>query len=367
MIGSHTNRSRTRQSAGNLVNPRSGERGYFISAMRLLVFLSILGILSPAFIYGQSPSANWVKVTDQAGWQPRDSSGEVVFKDQLWLLGGWFQSFEAPPRDVWSSPDGKNWKLVQKEAPWKHSDLPMTLTFADKMWLIGGWYNGRLPGHSASSEAWSSSDGVTWDQVTAKAGFSPRIGAGAVVFQNKMWILGGTENYYFGDEKSLKNDVWSSADGKEWIQVTADAGWSPRAYHQAVVLNDKIYVFGGGNYVPKYHALNDVWCSADGKTWEQVTEAAPWPPRLWFSAVTYRNRIWVLGGWSNNPSQNWGDVWHSADGKTWKQLKTGTIWKERHEHSAYVFQDKIWIAGGHAQPLSSEVWSLELPKDWSSE
>jgi hypothetical protein len=40
------------------------------------------------------------------------------------------------------------------------------------------------------------------------------------------------------------------------------------------------------------------------------------------------------------------------------------MWKERHEHSAYVFQDKIWIAAGHAQPLSSEVWSLEVPKDW---
>ncbi len=40
------------------------------------------------------------------------------------------------------------------------------------------------------------------------------------------------------------------------------------------------------------------------------------------------------------------------------------IWKERHEHSAFVFHDKIWVAGGHAQPLSNEVWSLELPLGW---
>lgn len=32
-----------------------------------------------------------------------------------------------------------------------------------------------------------------------------------------------------------------------------------------------------------------------------------------------------------------------------------------------MFQDKIWVAGGHAQPLSSEVWSLELEKDWGKE
>ncbi|WP_254507732.1 Kelch repeat-containing protein [Anatilimnocola floriformis] len=308
---------------------------------------------------------NWQKVTADAGWQPRDSQGEVVFKDQLWIFGGWFDSFHEPPRDVWSSTDGKAWKLVEKDAPWKHSDLPMTLVFNDRMWFMGGWYKGRLPGHSASSEVWSSADGNKWEQATATAGWTPRIAAGSVVFQNKMWVLGGTENYYFGDDKSLKNDVWYSADGKAWKQATADAGWSPRAYHQAAVLGNKIYIFGGGSYVPKYQAVNDVWSSDDGVHWQQETAAAPWSARLWFSTAVYRNKIWVIGGWSNNPAKNWNDVWYSADGKEWKELKTETKWKERHEHSAFVFQDKLWIAGGHAQPLSSEVWSLELPKDWT--
>ena len=317
-----------------------------------------------ATAFGGEGGPNWVKVTGQAGWQPRDSSGEVVFRNQLWILGGWFDSFAAPPRDVWSSPDGKTWKLVTKEAPWKHSDLPMTLVFKDRIWLMGGWFNGRLPGHSATSAVWSSPDGVNWQQVTEKAGWSPRIAAGAVVFQGRMWVLGGTENYYFGDDKSLKNDVWSSADGKEWKQETAHAPWSPRAYQAAVVQDGKIWVFGGGNYLPKYQALNDVWYSSDGEHWEQVTEHAPWHPRIWFSAVVYRDRLWVLGGWSNHPSKNWGDVWYSRDGKRWTQLRSEVIWKPRHEHSAYVFQDKIWVAGGHAQPLSSEVWSLEVPPDW---
>ncbi|MBC8115984.1 MAG: galactose oxidase, partial [Candidatus Saccharimonas sp.] len=233
----------------------------------------------------------------------------------------------------------------------------------DRMWFMGGWTNGRLAGHGATNEVWSSTDGATWE-LASKAGWSPRIAAAVVEFKGRMWMLGGTENYYFGDEKSLKNDVWSSSDGKEWKLETADAGWSPRAYHQAAVLNDKLYVFGGGNYVPKYHAVNDVWSSSDGKTWERVTEQAGWSPRLWFSSVVHRDRMWVLGGWSNGPSKNWGDVWHSRDGKEWTQLKSNVIWKERHEHSAYVFQDKIWVAGGHAQPLSSEVWSLELPKEF---
>ena len=117
--------------------------------------------------------------------------------------------------------------------------------------------------------------------------------------------------------------------------------------------------------MPNYQAVNDVWSSADGVHWSRETAAAGWSPRLWFSAVVYRNAIWVLGGWSNNPSKNWGDVWYSKDGRQWTQFKSRVVWKERHEHSSYVFQDKIWVAGGHAKPLNSEVWSLQLPKNWT--
>ena len=315
--------------------------------------------------FSELPAADpdWVLETAAAGWFPRDSQAEYVFGDRLWIMGGWVSSFAAPPRDVWASRDGKVWDLVSKEAPWLHSDLPMNIVFQGRMWIMGGWYNGRLPGHSASHQVWSSADGMAWEQVTPKAGWTPRIAAGLVEHRGRLWILGGTENYYFGDEKSLKNDVWSSADGKDWKLEIAQAGWSPRAYHQAVVLNDKIYVLGGGNYVPDYHAKNDVWSSADGVTWTRETESAPWKPRLWFSAAVYRGRIWVLGGWQKD-GDNHGDVWHSEDGAKWQRLATKTCWKARHEHSAFVFQDKLWIAGGHARPLSNEVWSLHLPTDW---
>ena len=327
------------------------------------LFLFLLLLLTN-FSFAEEPKLDWVQVTEKAGWQPRDSQGELVFKDHLWIFGGWFNSYEAPPRDVWKSADGKNWKLVTEQAPWIHSDLPMTVVFKDKMWLMGGWYNGRLEGHSAGNQVWSSVDGRQWDLVTPHAEWTPRLASGLVVFKDRLWLLGGTENYYFGDKTSLKNDVWSSADGKTWKQETADAGWSPRAYHQAAVLNGKIYVFGGGNYTPEYHATNDVWSSEDGVHWKQETAEAPWHERLWFSTVVYRDRLWVIGGWSNNPAANKNDAWYSQDGKHWKQLKSDHVWKARHEHSAFVFQDKIWLAGGHAQPLNSEVWTLDVPPDW---
>ena len=305
---------------------------------------------------------DWV-LEGKAPWQPRDSQAEYAYRDRLWVMGGWFQSFEAPPRDVWSSENGLEWKRVTAQAPWLHSDLPMNIVFRDKMWHMGGWYNGRLPGHSASNQVWSSTDGEKWDQATKAAAWSPRLASSLVEMQGRMWLLGGTENYYFGNASSLKNDVWSSSDGREWRLDTAHAAWSPRAYHQAVTLNGRMYVLGGGNYVPTHEARNDVWSSADGVNWRLETPNAPWLPRLWFSAAAYRGRIWVLGGWSKE-NDNFGDVWHSADGKNWLQLKTPTTWKARHEHSVFVMKDKLWVAGGHAKPLSNEVWSLHLPADW---
>lgn len=99
-----------------------------------------------------------------------------MFNAKLWVLGGWFDSYSSPPRDVWSTADGKTWELVTKTAPWKHSDRPMTVAFGGKMWLMGGWTDGRLKDRSASNEVGSSTDGKDWALVTAAAADRRRAG-----------------------------------------------------------------------------------------------------------------------------------------------------------------------------------------------
>lgn len=109
---------------------------------------------------GANGAPNWCKVVDEAGWRPRDSQGELVHSDRMWILGGWFSNEDPCPRDVWSSRDGTGWEQTSEVAPWKHGDLPMTLSFQNRMWFMGGWCDGLLPGGSASSEVWWSDDGV---------------------------------------------------------------------------------------------------------------------------------------------------------------------------------------------------------------
>jgi len=303
---------------------------------------------------------NWMCVNQHADWQPRDSQGEFTYDGHMWILGGWFSPQTPNPRDVWKSRDGEHWTRMLETAPWEHSDLSAAMVFKGRMWFMGGR---KLPGAENSNRVWSSSDGARWTLETAAAGWSPRVSPAFAVFKNRMWILGGTENFYTNNSQTMKNDVWSSADGRKWKREVENAPWAKRAHARAVIFDNKLWLMGGGRWQPENAPRNDVWCSKDGAHWTQVTDAAAWKPRMWFSTVVYRDRMWVLGGWSKE-NGNFGDVWYSKDGRNWSELKSDVIWSRRHEPSAFVFKDRIWVAGGYAEQLNSEVWSLEIPKRW---
>ncbi len=325
------------------------------------LFISILLIVND--LSAQEKKPEWVQETKKADWQPRDSHTELIYKDQIWIMGGWDTPKTPNILDVWKSKDGIQWTRVLEKAPWVQSDLSVSLIFKNKMWIMGGR---KVPGSECSNKVWSSVDGVKWSLVTPNAGWSPRLAPGFVVFKGRMWVLGGTSDFYNNNDSTLFNDVWSSSDGKEWKLELANAPWSKRTHGQAVVFENKIWIIGGGSRAPKPIATNDVWCSEDGVNWTRVTASAEWDPRLWFSTVVYRDRMWVIGGWSDR-NHNFGDVWYSKDGKYWTELKSDVIWSPRHEHSAFVFKDKLWVAAGAAEPsyiLNSEVWSLSIVPEW---
>ena len=60
------------------------------------------------------------------------------------------------------------------------------------------------------------------------------------------------------------SDVWSSADGLNWSQETANAAFLRQADHQALVFNDKLWVIATGEYRLN---INGVWSSDDGIDW----------------------------------------------------------------------------------------------------
>ncbi|XAZ22756.1 hypothetical protein LVY75_28725 [Sinorhizobium sp. B11] len=319
----------------------------------ICLFMGWLAAGSPGI---PAPSLKRIAVAE---WQPRDSAGEFVFQDKLWILGGWKTNPTELLRDVWNSADGVKWNMVQEKLPFHYTDLPMTIPFKNKIWVMGGTTLSD-PANLTTNAVWNSDDGVIWNKANPAAAWSPRTGTPIVEFNGRLWIFGGLE--IIDGKQTFKNDVWSSVDGVNWEKVTEHAQWTPRAFHGAIVYNGRLWVLGGGSYTPDYIALNDVWNSVDGVNWVKVSNA-PWHGRIWFSAITYQNRMWVIGGWSKE-TLNRNGIWYSDDGERWTRLALSKTWRARHEQSTYVFHGKVYFAGGHADPLTGDVWELEVPSVW---
>lgn len=305
----------------------------------------------------------WRMMLREAPWRPRDSAGELVFQDRMWILGGFTPELD---KDVWSSSDGQNWTHESDVPTEAGIDIPIAFVLNGHMYVVD--FEGVL---------FRSSDGRTWEVVSLDLPWKNRRRAGAAVFAGKVWIMGGMTA-----DGQLLNDVWSSSDGEHWTRELEHAPWCSRQIdHTPQVFANKLWLLGGGAMGSQYHpfvAWNDVWCSSDGKDWQCVSEAAPWSPRIWGSTAVYRDRLWLIGGFRSEPVwENLGDVWYTRDGDHWRRLNPSLevwhsnmpadtamskrCWQPRHEQSVYVHDDALWLAGGMIWPLMNDVWKLHLP------
>ena len=287
------------------------------------------------------PVGVWIEQTPSAAFSPREGHTSLLFDSRMWVIGG---GTYGPPygHDVWYSTNGKDWFLATGEAGFIGRKFHASVIFDNKMWVIGG-YNGS----NNLNDVWYSSDGVNWTLATAEAGFSGRSGHGTVVFNNKLWVVGG--GTFDGGFNNRLNDVWSSLDGISWTREVVSAPFAPRADHTSVVYDGKIWVIGG------FPAFNDVWYSSNGTSWEAATTSAAFDGRGGHASVVYDNKIWVIGGDAGgvNPYRN--DVWSSANGKDWTEEAYSGFPGRRYLSS--IITDKIWIMGGYSPTMFyNDVW-----------
>ena len=277
--------------------------------------------------------------------------------------------------DVWSSVDGKLWTLKTENAAWP---------------LFHGYpveYNGRLY-FLSGDDIVSSENGVNATWETGDAAWQQERYSYQVVSHNgRLYMLGG----YDGNGASIYyNDVWSSVNGREWTQETANADWAGRSGHQAVSHNGQLYVLGGrGDYdgdiaERDYTYYGDVWSSVDGKSWVRVSlSSGSWAGRSGHQAVSHNGRLYVLGGqarlWDcpffQIPCQYLGetyynDVWSSVDGKSWTQETLGAGWSERYDHRTVLHNSRLYVLGGNDGDFflpKNDVWSSADGKSWRQE
>jgi hypothetical protein len=166
-------------------------------------------------IWSSKNGKNWQLTVRKAAGSPRKGQTVVSFKDRLWLFGGetGVDEHRSPDEfvnDVWSSTDGIHWTNVLEEAPWEERGNPQVLVFKDQLWLVGG--QGR-------SDVWKSDNGKVWTKVKDESPWKGRHDYGLMAFDNFIWVYGGRE----ANPRNAYQDVWFSPNGADWILQTARA------------------------------------------------------------------------------------------------------------------------------------------------
>ena len=269
---------------------------------------------------------------------------------------------------------GYQWQQVTGAAAFAARDGAGALVFEDAMWLLGGW-NPNDPVEFplvTNNEVWTSTDGATWTLVNDIAGWEPRHTAGYGVFLDKMWVVGGDPI-----QGHFQPDIWSTEDGGFWTQELAVAPWGYRVLHHTVVYDDQLWVMGGQTLpqyapeIPDSEFYNDVWVSSDGVNWTEVTAAADWEPRgMIGGSAVHDGRMWLLGGGTYDtpafPTRNYyNDVWSSTDGANWDRHVEYAPWGARQYHDVAVFDDKLWVMEGYDGSSNlNDVWYSPDGVNW---
>ena len=149
----------------------------------------------------------------------------------------------------------------------------------------------------------------------------------------------------------------------QWVKVTTKAAFAARDGAGALTFRGKMWLLGGWNPGDKKHfpriCNNEVWSSRDGKVWSLVKPNTHFDSKFdqlsnWEGRHTAGYAVFKDKMWIVGGDANQGhyqnDVWNSADGKKWTLVNKAVPWGPRALHYTFVFQDKLWILGGQTMP-----------------
>lgn len=272
-------------------------------------------------IWSSKSGAHWRQETTSAPFGPRRGHEVVEFDNRLYLIGG--HDGDAYRNDVWVSDDGVTWQQLVANAEFEARSNHQVLVFQDSLWLIGG------RDIELKNDVWRSNNGITWQRINGNAEFVARFNHRSVVFQDRLWVIGGASGSF--DEIG---DVWSSPDGIAWeLMYKEPWSWNTRnpplrrrQAHEAIVFDNKMWVVGGNTSPYR----SDVWSSSDGREWELLRADAGFLPRYNFQLVFHDNRFVLAGGfngWSDSPYDYFrviSDVWFSTNLNKWRILSSNS-------------------------------------------
>lgn len=235
-------------------------------------------------VYHSDIGVDWILVNSNPPYNPYSSF--VSFKGWIWALS----------ETAYRSKDGVIWENL--------GEIPITsggrtAVLDEKLYWI------------KDNQIWTSDNGTSWILLSDSPPWSARDWPGLVTFQNKLWLIGGGINYNT-EESYYYNDIWNSPNGVDWTLINENADWPGRYWFSSIVFDEKMWILGGWNYFNNnnefYGNQNDIWYTEDGVKWtELITDV--WPERhAMFSWINEVNEMFVSSGYGGG-GRLYNDVW----------------------------------------------------------
>lgn len=230
------------------------------------------------------PDANWYSIDDGQQWTKSSLPNVinnhafldyVLFNGHIYGLGyfkGNIERYSFKPM-ISRTSDMRTWETLAEQSNLPKRFFYHPFVFQDKLWIIGGEDQ-----QQQYADIWNSEDGIHWIKQKDQLDFGKRSNSLIVQLHNKLFLL--------------NNDVWSSIDGINWTKETNEIVKGEQIFgYAAVVYDDKIWLLGcnrNGQF------SSQVLVSSDGKDWQGIN--APWSPRGGIAATVHDDRIFMTGG-----------------------------------------------------------------------
>ena len=328
-----------------------------------LVYFSLLAF--PFTVQAQTGEWNTISNT---GVIHRHENSFVEVNGKFYLIGGRRLGLEKYTNIY--DPASGTWSTGIQKSPIELHHF-QAVTYNGLIYIIGAFTGGhpnetpvdKVYIYSPTNDTWSTSHDIPEGRR--------RGAAGAVVYNNKIYIVGGAVNGHKGDNVTWL-DEYNPSTG-EW-KTLSDA---PRArdHFQAVVSGSKLFLAGGR----RSKIVFDPVLNKDVNKDEYVHEVdvynfntGSWDTsyphisvvRAGTASVEFNGEVLVIGG--ESPASGSRGYAHTetaalhVENKTWRDLaplNTG-----RHATHALVFNNKVYIASGsksNGGSGSSELVSME--------
>ena len=192
-------------------------------------------------VYKTTDMKHWSVIAEKTNLPERFFYHPFLFNNKLWIIGG--SNGTDQFSDIWNSDDGVRWNKIADSLPFGKRDRSQFVLFKNKVYMF-------------NNDVWSSTDAINWTKETHEIVPGENIfGYAAVVFDQRIWLLGCNRNGKF------KSEILVSDDGKKW--TAQQAPWTPRGGIAACVFKGKIIMtggkYGGTPDKPEFIYSNDIW------------------------------------------------------------------------------------------------------------